>query len=140
MISISVPIYWKQTKKKTVLIGLNWYRNVHHFTNDKAKKFFADLVSDYIDGEPITEGKIHVHYKIFLKRKGSDGGNVRSVVEKYILDAIKKAEYILDDHAEIIVTDSSEYHFDKKYPRAEVTLFNKENEKVELLETLLKLN
>jgi hypothetical protein len=139
MINITVPIYYKQTKKKTVLVGLNWYRNVHYAVNDKTKKFYASLVKDNVDGTPILEGTIHVHYKIYLKRKGSDGGNVRSVIEKYVLDAIKSAEYIIEDNANIIVTDSSEYHYDKKFPRAEIVLLNKETEKGAIEEILLSL-
>lgn len=126
MIEIVVPIYYKQSKKKTVLVGLNWYRNVHYNTNNNAKIFYSEIVNDFIDGKPILEGKIHVHYKIFLKRKGSDGGNVRSVIEKYVLDAVKQAKYITDDTADIIVSDSSEYFYDKKYPRAEITFTKKE--------------
>ncbi len=126
MIEIVVPIYYKQSKKKTVLVGLNWYRNVHYAVNNKAKIFYSEIVNDFIDGKPILEGKIHVHYKIFLKRKGSDGGNVRSVIEKYVLDAVKQAKYITDDTADIIVSDSSEYFYDKKYPRAEITFTKKE--------------
>ena len=139
MITVTVPIYWQQTKKKVSMLGLNWYRNAHYLTNDKAKKFIAGVVKDFVDGDPITEGTIHVHYEIFLKRKGSDGGNIRSVIEKYVLDAFKSEGYIIEDHADIIVTDSSEYHFDKTHPRAEITLLNKETEKKELVEILLKL-
>ena len=125
MISITVPIYYKQSKKKTVLMGLNWYRNTHYVVNNNAKKFILEIVKDFIEGEPMPDGLIHVHYKIYLKRKGSDGGNVRSVVEKYVLDAVKSAGYIKDDVADIIVSDSSEYFYDKKYPRAEITFFKK---------------
>lgn len=125
MVEVTVPIYYKQNKKKTSLMGLNWYRNAHYLTSNNAKKFYAEVVNDFIEGEPILEGTIHVHYKIFLKRKGSDGGNVRSVIEKYVLDAIKTSGYITDDTADIIVSDSSEYHYDKKFPRAEITLTKK---------------
>lgn len=139
MINVVVPIYYKQTKKKTILVALNWYRNVHYNTNDKVKKFYKGIVRDFIDGEPITSDTIHVHYKIYWKRKGTDGGNVRSIIEKYVLDAIKDSGYIIDDHAEIIVTSSDEYHQDKEYPRAEITLFNKKDDKEELTKTLLSL-
>jgi hypothetical protein len=125
VITVVLPIYVKQTKKKTILAGLNWYRNIHYQTNNKIKQFYSSLIEDTIEGEPILDGEIHVHYKIYLKRKGSDGGNIRSVIEKYALDGIKKAEYIIDDHAGIITSDSSEYHYDKEYPRAEITLTKK---------------
>jgi hypothetical protein len=62
MVEVTVPIYYKQNKKKTSLMGLNWYRNAHYLTSNNAN---------------------------------------------------------------IIVSDSSEYHYDKKFPRAEITLTKK---------------
>ena len=125
MINVTVPIYINVSKKKVSLMGLNWYRNAHYQVLDKSKKEYLSLVDLDIDGDPIMDGTIHVHFKIFLKRKGSDGGNIRSVIEKFVLDAVKKLGYIVDDHAEIIVSDSSEYHFDKDFPRAEITFTRK---------------
>ena len=125
MINVTVPIYINVSKKKVSLMGLNWYRNAHYQVLDKSKKEYLSLVDLDIDGDPITDGTIHVHFKIFLKRKGSDGGNIRSVIEKFVLDAVKKLGYIVDDHAGIIVSDSSEYHFDKDFPRAEITFTRK---------------
>ena len=140
MISVTVPIYYKQSKKKTSMLGLNFYRNAHFITNDRAKKFISGVVNDFVEGDPILDGRIHVHFKVFLKRKGSDGGNVRSVIEKYVLDAIKTAEYIADDNADIVVTDSSEYSYDKAYPRAEVSLYNKDTERDEIIKVLLNID
>tara|TARA_R110000803_G_scaffold16197_8_gene44501 strand:- start:13399 stop:13779 length:381 start_codon:yes stop_codon:yes gene_type:complete len=125
MIKVTIPIYFKATKKKTVLLGLNWYRNSHYAVQDKAKKFISSVVEDTIEGEPILEGRIHADFKIYLKRKGTDGGNVRAVAEKFGLDAIKNAGYIIDDNAEIIRSDASEYFYDKEFPRAEITLTRK---------------
>jgi len=121
------------------MLGLNFYRNAHYTVNDKAKKFVTGIVEESIEGDPILGSPIHVHYKIYLKRRGSDGGNVRSVIEKYVLDAIKKVEYIEDDNFEIIVTSSDEYHHDKAFPRCEVLLLNKTIESKELKEILLNL-
>ena len=126
MIEVVVPIYYKQTKSKVVMVALNWYRNVHYLTNNKAKMFYNSLIADTIEGEPILEGEIHVHFKIFWKRRGVDGGNIRSIIEKYALDGIIDAGYIIDDNVEIITSDSSEYLQDKKYPRAEITLTKKD--------------
>jgi len=122
MIKVVLPIYFKQSKKKTVLLGLNWYRNVHYQVNNKAKLFISELIEDTVEGEPILDKPIHVHYKVYLKRKGSDGGNIRSVMEKYALDGLKKAKYITEDNAQVIISDSSEYFIDKDFPRCEIIL------------------
>lgn len=125
MITVTTPIYYQQTKKKVVMLGMNWFKTTHFMHLDKAKKFIHSVVEDRIEGEPILEGTIHAHYVVYLKRKGTDGGNVRAVLEKFILDGIKHAGFIADDHAEIIVSDSAEYHYDKTHPRIEVTLTKK---------------
>lgn len=122
MITVTVPIYFNQTRKKTILLGLNWYRNAHFLILNKAKTHIASIVKSDIIGEPILNGTIHVHFRIYLRRKGTDGGNIRAVIEKFVLDGIKKAGYISEDNADIIVSDSSEYLFDKENPRAEITL------------------
>jgi hypothetical protein len=129
MIQVTVPIYYTVSKGEIVLAGLNWYRNVHYAVNNKIKKFVCGIVLENVDGEPMLGVKIHVHFKIFFKRRGSDGGNVRSVIEKYVLDAIKKAELIVDDNFEVIVSDSSEYFHDKTHPRAEIILMKMEDRK-----------
>ena len=89
---------------------------------NKVKSFICSIINEQIDGEPIMEGKLHVHYNIYLKRKGSDGGNVRSVIEKFALDGIIQAGMIKDDTADIIVSDSSNYYYDKTNPRCEIKI------------------
>ena len=100
-ITVTVPIYFKKNKTKTVLLGMNWYRNAHYSELARAKKFISGVVKDFVDGGPILEGTIHVHYKIYWKRAGTDGGNVRSVIEKFVLDAIQEENLIENDHIKI---------------------------------------
>lgn len=105
------------------MLGLNWYVNVNYHTNNAAKIWITGLVGEDLD--PKLKGltpPIHVHYKIYLERKGSDGGNVRSVIEKYVLDAFKAHGMIPDDNFEMVVSDSSEYHLDRENSRAEITI------------------
>ena len=68
------------------------------------------------------QGVVRIRYEIFLGRKGSDGGNVRSVIEKFVLDSLKKEGVIEDDTFDLVVSDSSEYHLDRENPRAVVTV------------------
>ena len=116
---VIVPIYYQQSRKKTILVGLNWYRNAHYMVLNNVKKHYYSLMLS-VKGR--IESPIHVHYDIYLKRRGTDGGNVRSVIEKFVLDGLKKSGVIEDDNAEIIVSDSANYYFDKVNPRAEITL------------------
>ena len=128
-INLSLPIYYHKNKKQTVLAGLNWYRNVNYHLNNSIKKFIAEIINESVEGEPILDSKIHVHYDIYFKRKGTDGGNVRSVMEKFALDGIKTAGMIADDTFDIIVSSSDEYFYDKEHPRIEIKLTRVLNEK-----------
>jgi hypothetical protein len=120
-VKFTVPIYWKQTKKKTVLVGLNWYRNCHFMALNKAKKdYYGYILSN--DCKVRLNPPISISFAIYLKRKGSDGGNVRSVIEKFVLDAFVRCKIIPDDTFDIVISDSSEYYLDRKNPRAEITV------------------
>ena len=124
--NFTLPIYWQQTKSKRVLVGLNWYRNAHYFILNKAKKYFHNLVEEACAGQQPFDGKVRVEYKIYLKNKLSDGGNVRSVIEKFALDGLVSAWMIKQDRAVIVSEDGSEYGFDKENPRAEITIIDNE--------------
>jgi hypothetical protein len=119
---ITLPIYYFVNKKKQVLIGMNWFRNANYFVANKAKSFYHSLVLHELEGAIQLQPPLEVEYKIFVKRKGIDGMNVRAVVEKFALDGLKAAGVIEDDNIDIIIKDSSEYFYDKQFPRAEITI------------------
>ncbi len=82
----TVPIYYtnkfKTKKNKNILIGMNWYRGAHFILSNKIKQYYKTLI-------PVTDKKFAqatIHYDIYIKRKGTDGGNIRSVIEKFVLD------------------------------------------------------
>lgn len=122
--TFTVPIYYFVTKKKTRLMGLNWYNAAHFLVKNKAKKHYLELVRDIVgnDGAVHFRGKVKIEYTIYLKRRGTDGGNVRSVIEKFVLDALGTLNVIKDDNASIVVADKADYFFDKENPRAEITI------------------
>ena len=121
---LALPIYYKQvfkTKKdKTILVGMTNYRNWHYILSNKIKAHYHQLVKEQYDGS--TFNKVSVHYKIYAKRRGTDGGNIRSVIEKFVLDGLVEVGAFPDDSIEYVSGDSSEYFYDKENPRAEVYL------------------
>ncbi len=117
----TVPIYWQQTKKKTVLVGMNWYRNCHFMALNKAKKdYYGYILSN--NCKVRLNAPIQIQFCVYLKRKGSDGGNVRSVIEKFVLDGLVKCNIIPDDTFDIVVSDSSQYLLDRDNPRCEIII------------------
>lgn len=141
MLKITVPIYYKDyvpRARKNPLIGMNWllgaantFKSKGNVTSTYAltKKVFHQLVADH-KKEILSEngGKrldqtngYHVHYKIYLKRKGTDGHNVRSAMEKMILDALETSEII--DNDTFVYTTSSEFYLDRVgKPRCEIEI------------------
>jgi len=123
-LEITVPIHWQQTKKKRVMVALNWYRNAHFMVLNNAKKHFNNLVSEQLNNEKF-EAEVHVHYKVFVGRVNTDGGNIQSIIEKFVLDSLVKNKVIPDDTFDIVSSSSSEYHLDRKNPRVEITITDK---------------
>ena len=125
----TLPIYMeieKKTKKnQNIMLGLNWLRNAHHFISNKIKHEFQELVLSQINSS-VKYRKMNVIYKVYLKRTNADGGNVRSVVEKFFLDALVKGGVIEDDSCEFVIGDSSVYAVDKENPRVEIIVHGEE--------------
>lgn len=129
ILKITLPIYYtinKKSSSKTILVGLNEYRNQHFQILSKMKAHYHDLIISSLAGcrvKKLNLISVHVAFKIYLKRNGTDGGNVRSVIEKFTLDAIKEYGLIKDDTFDIVKSDNSEYFKDAQNPRAEITVY-----------------
>lgn len=89
------------------------------FSNE-VKKAYHKLVWEQI-GER-KWNKIRVKYTVHVLRMGTDGPNVRSVIEKFFLDGLVDCGAIPDDNFAYVIGDSSEYYQDKKNPRIEITI------------------
>lgn len=136
MIQLSVPIYYKDYNPratKNYLMGLNWYAkacNVHNGSSvaSRTKKVFGEMVERYAPQikaqlpkgfDKHTSG-YHVHYDIYLGRDGSDGHNVRSLIEKFLLDALEDNGLI--DNDRYVWSTSTKVYLDRKNPRADVVV------------------
>lgn len=123
MLSINLPIYYTQTfktkKDSTFLVGMNWYRNAHYHIQNKVKHYYHELVPDINTNFDKYKLKIDLYYK----NPNSDGANICSMMEKFVLDALQ--EY------KTVENDSVKYHLgttweviaqDKLDPRVEITI------------------
>lgn len=125
-ISIVLPIYWAQTKSKTVLVSMNAYRNWHYHTSNKFKKEFTELVTSQLDSCTIPS-PFKVDIKIHYKNSACDGSNVASLIEKVLLDALQEGKVITQDsvkhHTGTTWTIAGQ---DKTNPRCEITIYSTE--------------
>ena len=123
-IKITLPIHYTQdfkTKKdKTILVGMNWFRNAHYLVSNKVKHHYHNLVINSLPKQNF--GKIKLDYKVFVGRRNTDGHNVRAVIEKFFLDGLVEGGYIEDDSIDYVVGDTSSYYLDKSNPRIEITI------------------
>jgi len=123
-LKLILPIYYTQTfktkKDKTILCGMNWARNCHFQILNKVKKHYHKLVAEQVHHRKFN--KVHIHYDIYVKRKGTDGGNIRSIIEKFALDGLKQAGIIVDDNINYVKSDSANYFIDSNSPRAEILI------------------
>lgn len=121
---IILPIYYIQKYKtkpdKEMLVGLNNYRNWHHMISNKIKSHYHELVANQITRERFD--KVRVHYDVYARRNGTDGPNIRSILEKFVLDGLVESGVIEDDKIGILMGDSSDYYIDKDNPRIEITI------------------
>lgn len=123
-LTIELPIYYKQefkTKKsKELLVGLNNYRNWYHVLSNNVKRYYHELVAQKIGTN--TFKKVTIHYDVYVRRNGTDGPNIRSVIEKFFLDGMVVCGAIPDDNISYVIGDSSSYYIDPRNPRIEITI------------------
>ena len=116
---IILPIYTNTSKKKKVLVSLNWYRNAHYGIKDKVKKQYHEIVYEQLRGarKPFDK-RIGVKYQLWYKRGDCDLMNVVSVLDKFLLDALVQAGMIKDDNVNKYISCHAEVGGkDSKNPR-----------------------
>ena len=106
---IILPIYTNTSKKKKVLVSLNWYRNAHYGIKDKVKKQYHEIVFEQLRGakQPFQK-QIGVKYRLFYKRSDCDLMNVVSALDKFLLDTLVKAGMIKDDNVKKYISCHAE--------------------------------
>lgn len=139
-----MPIYYKNympRARKDKLLGLNWYTQASNTFSKNGKtttgvagvkKVIHQLIIDNKDAilaecpdwNPVhTDYGFHVAYKVYAKRLGSDGHNIRSCMEKMILDGVEEAGLI--DNDKYVYTTESEFYLERENPRIELEITHK---------------
>lgn len=125
--TVILPIYYTQEFKtkpnKTSLVGMNLYRNAHHFLQNNMKKHFQDLVIEQLPSVVEVIQQFTVAYKLYYKSPVCDASNIVALIEKFYLDAIKEHGLIIDDNVNYHISSSWQVIAqDKTNPRIEVTI------------------
>ena len=125
--TVVLPIYYIQEFKtkanKTHLVGMNLYRNAHHFLQNAMKKHFQELVLEQLPSVEQQLKQFTVDYKVYYKSPVCDGSNIVALIEKFYLDAIKTHGLISDDNVNYHVGSTwSVAGQDKENPRIEIVI------------------
>ena len=126
MITIELPIYWTQHFKtkddKTVLVGMNWYRNAYYHAQNKMKKDFHELVSKQLD-DTVIDGEFKLAIGIYYKNSSCDGANIAALIEKFTLDALQDNKTVVNDNVKYHKGSSWEVlGQDKQNPRCIISI------------------
>ena len=100
---------------------MNTYRNLHYFTNNKAKALFKEVVKPQLEGVKIKT-PVEITYKVYKARNNMlDKMNVVSITSKYLLDAITQLGCWTDDNDDFVKTETiMPTELDRENPRVEV--------------------
>lgn len=129
MIKVTLPVYYELVYKtkpnKTLLVGLNMYRNAHFHLQNKVKQHYAAIVTNQVTGSTPIVGRFRVSYTYYYKSSVSDLGNVCSLSSKVLLDALQELNLIQQDNVQYCIEEVYRVGgLDKLNPRVEILLTN----------------
>lgn len=122
-LTITLPIYWQQNKRKVVLVSMNAYRNWHYYTSNTFKQEFTELVLNQLPEEVPRFRIYELEISLYYKNPACDPSNIVALIEKVTLDAFQKAKVVIDDTVQFhIKTTWTVKEQDKENPRTVVTI------------------
>ena len=134
MLKIKIPVYytkiWKRVEKEqTFLLSLNWYRNAHHFDQNKVKAYMHELLTNQLS-KLVKEipSPYLVCYVYYYASAVSDLPNVGPLASKWLNDTLQTLGLIKNDNVKHL---TSELYLvggeDKQNPRIEAYILPLEN-------------
>ena len=102
---LTLPIYYTITYKtkadKTILVGMNWFRNAHFSRQNEVKKFLHACVIQQLQEQP-SEPFNNVSTQAFLYYKNpiSDADNIVSFISKAVVDTLQNQHIIKNDNVQ----------------------------------------
>lgn len=121
MWTIALPLEIPVSKKKSLSLNLNPFRNAHFQVLNKAKVNFTDLVRSDLKDIPKLS-KITLDYILYPQRL-CDTNNFCSIVDKFFSDALVECGVIQDDNFKVVIDTRFRFGYvDKNNPRIEVTI------------------
>lgn len=121
VINLTLPIYFGVRKK--YMLGLNWYGTSHYRARNKVKQDFHKMIDKSLSEDYKLKSPITTSYRLYYKNKLSDAGNIVSVIDKFLLDALQETGIIVNDNVQHYIESTWKViEQDRINPRIEVEI------------------
>lgn len=125
---LTIPVYYTQKFKtkndKTFLVSLNWFRNAHHFEQNKVKAYFHGLIKEQLENTDLKiSDQYKVKYKYYYKNSTSDLANVTPMCSKWLNDVLQEMGIVQNDNVKYLIEETHQVAGqDKLNPRCEIEI------------------
>ena len=120
---VSSPTKVLTGRKKPFYLNMNAYRNAPYHTLSDAKNDYYELIKPSLVGIPQLV-QIRLSYILYTRNAQlCDTTNITSIVNKFFLDSLVKAEIIPDDNYNHVLNTADGFGgIDKNNPRVEIII------------------
>jgi Holliday junction resolvase RusA-like endonuclease len=120
---LPLPTYTKGRgeDKKTNLLSLNVFRNLHHYSKNKVKQDYADLVREFVKTLPKYK-KIQPKYTLYFNNnRKKDLDNYTFPIHKFLMDTLVEEGVLEDDNYDYVTGFSTKFGgIDENYVMIEI--------------------
>lgn len=110
MTKIIIPVYYTKTwkrieKEQTFLLSLNWYRNAHHFDQNKVKTYLHEVLVAQLTPLTAIPSPYLVCYVYYYASSVSDLPNVGPLASKWLNDTLQTLGLVKNDNVKHLTTE-----------------------------------
>ena len=120
---LPLPTYTKGRgdKKKTNILSLNIFRNLHHYSKNKVKQDYADIVREFVKTLPKYK-KIQPKYTLYFNNnRKRDLDNYTFPIHKFLMDTLVEEGVLEDDNYDYVTGFSTKFGgIDENYVMIEI--------------------
>ena len=108
---LPLPLYSKGRgdKKKYNLLSLNVFRNLHHYSKNKVKQDYHEVVREWVQELPKFK-TLRPKYKLYFNNnRKKDLDNYTFPLHKFLMDALVEEGVIEDDNYDYVTEFTTEF-------------------------------
>jgi Holliday junction resolvase RusA-like endonuclease len=108
---LPLPVFSKGRgdKKKTNLLSMNVFRNLHHFSKNKAKQDYHKVTEEFIKTLPKYKTLVVTYTLYFKGNRKKDVDNYTFPVHKFLMDALVEGGVIEDDNYDYVTEFTTKF-------------------------------